>query len=381
MLMYLGPAFAASPARAAAAYPAGTLHPNATGMVADAGAGGLNAAELLLNALVRRGLDIQERSHPASAASTTAAAPAAAHRAPLASRMSGPAAHRIRSIPSPATDLAGYMAVLARTSPGGHITGRFNDWRTVSIYRRNAGRHNGYDVALPLGSSVVVGWAGRVTDVKQWYGKEYGITVTSPEGFHTTYGHLAPTVRVGALLEPGDVVGITVRDHVDIKMFDGSGHAIDFEKSVPLAAPRLSPIAALVAPAPRVEPPKPPAPLGGPEWTRRADAISAAVSYVRLRRQEASLIAAGTQSPIPALQQVRHQLSEARSQLALVGVPEEVLLAAFLDEQSLPSSFAISDPSVAGANPLADWLRRQQMLQDARKAAPQLKSLLQDLNG
>ena len=116
------------------------------------------------------------------------------------------------------------------------VSATFYEWRAVSRYRRQAGLHLGYDVAMPAGSPAVAGWTGQVTRVTQWYGQEFGITVVSPSGFEVTYGHLSPRVRVGDVLNPGDTVGVVVVDHVDIKMRGPNGLYFDFGHSTPPAA-------------------------------------------------------------------------------------------------------------------------------------------------
>lgn len=343
---------------------------------------GLEQADALLKALTHRSVELQQRAaskaEAEKAASETSRTAAPARRAPLASRMSGPAVRRVKP-PQPApSDLAGYVALLSRTTPGGKVTGRFADWRSPSIYRVFGGMHNGYDVALPPGAAIVVGWPGRVTAITWWAGSEYGITVTSPDGFNTTYGHLAPAVREGAWVEPGDVVGFVCRDHVDIKMRDASGRFIDFARGVPYQV-KLPPA---VAENPEPSVPQPP-PLKGPEWTTKPEAVRAAMAYLRLRHQEASLLASGGDAPAGALAVVRRQVAETRSRLLLHGVPEEVLLAAFVDSPALQSgNFSMGDAGsdpVAGVDLLGEWLLRQQMMRDARRAAGDLKTLLKDL--
>src|SRR5262249_16960524 len=101
--------------------------------------------------------------------------------------------------------------------PGAQVISGFNDWRTVSRYRSQAGLQLGYDVALPYGSNVPAVWGGRVVAIVPWYGPQYGISVESPDGVRTTYGHLVPLVTTGQVLQPGQSVGRTVIDHVDVK--------------------------------------------------------------------------------------------------------------------------------------------------------------------
>ncbi len=133
--------------------------------------------------------------------------------------------------------LSAYLKLQRGLYPQATVTGRFSDWRTVSRYRRHAGLHYGYDVAMAAGSTVVAGWPGRVTTIVNWCGEEYGITVTSPDGYETTYGHISTLVKPGQWVEGGEAVGRVVRDHVDIKMRDASGSYYDFGDDCPGPAP------------------------------------------------------------------------------------------------------------------------------------------------
>lgn len=132
--------------------------------------------------------------------------------------------------------LGTYLALQRRVTPRAAVIGKFDDWRTVSRYRAHAGLHLGYDVAMPPGSSVVAGWAGQIVRIVPWYREEHGITVRDADGFETTYGHLRPRLAVGATVAPGDVVGTTVIDHVDIKMRAPDGVYYDFGKDAPRVA-------------------------------------------------------------------------------------------------------------------------------------------------
>jgi hypothetical protein len=145
------------------------------------------------------------------------------------------------SLPSAALSrLDSWLAVERRLVPRAVVTSGFHDWRSPSRYRSQAGLHNGYDIALPPGSRVATGWTGQVTAVTPWTDDQWGITVLSADGYLTTYGHLRPAVRVGDALCVGDPVGITVIDHVDIKMRGPDGFFVDFA-----LAPGLSPPATL----------------------------------------------------------------------------------------------------------------------------------------
>lgn len=338
----------------------------------------LEKADDLIKALTRRSLVLAQRT-PAARPRAASSPAARSARPRLASRAGASMTQRHAASPAaPACNLVDYLGILDRVTPGGQITGRFSDWRSPSVYRAFGGRHNGYDVALGPGSLIVVGWPGRVSAITHWYGAEYGITVLSPDGFQTIYGHLAPCVRIGQWLEPGDAVGTIVRDHVDIKMKDGGGKPIDFARGVPLLNrtadhPQAT---ALVAGDSSVFPP-----LAGPDWTLRQEAVKAALEYARLRYQEASLLVAGAAAPAPMIAQVRADLVAARNRLAVEEVPEEVLLAAFLDSPAVQAGTSAADAGEGGANALADWLRRQQTLRDARQSTSQLDQLLVDLRG
>ena len=124
--------------------------------------------------------------------------------------------------------LAGLVALQRSVFPEASITSGFYDWRGLSRYRSNPGLHLGYDLAMPAGSPVRVGWPGTVVSVAPWTDGEWGLTVLSPSGVEVTYGHLVPRASVGEVLAAGDVVGTIALDHVDVKMRDRSGNYVDF---------------------------------------------------------------------------------------------------------------------------------------------------------
>jgi len=128
-------------------------------------------------------------------------------------------------------NLEQYMNLLVKVCPGAFVSSTFYDWRDVSKYRSVSGLHNGYDIALPAGSPVIAGWNGFVTSIAQWYGSEYGVTVTNKDGVSVTYGHISPDVRNGQDISIGTLLGFVVVDHVDIKMRDSQGAFIDFGAS------------------------------------------------------------------------------------------------------------------------------------------------------
>jgi len=130
---------------------------------------------------------------------------------------------------SPLTD---YLNLLRKYFPLAEVTGRFQDWRTTSKYRRRAGLHNGYDIYLEKGTKIPVLWAGTVTDVINWYGEEYGVTVASPGGLYLTYGHVSPRVEPGQKVSRGDIIALCWSDHVDLKLRDSAGNFVDFAKFI-----------------------------------------------------------------------------------------------------------------------------------------------------
>ena len=127
-----------------------------------------------------------------------------------------------------AKNLDDLVSIERRLYPGACVTAGFYDYRSVSRYRGHAGLHLGYDIAMPYGNPVAIGWPGVVTAIVVWSGEEHGITVVSPDGTHVTYGHLSPKVKVGQNMRAGQIVGTIVRDHVDVKMRDASGNYKDF---------------------------------------------------------------------------------------------------------------------------------------------------------
>lgn len=132
---------------------------------------------------------------------------------------------------SGSSDLDSYLSLARKADPYALVTGWFWDWRTISIYRSNPGFHYGYDIAMPAGTAVPSGWAGTVTAVAIWADGEWGVTVLTSDNYSITYGHISPRVSPGMTLNVGDVVGIVVHDHVDIKVKNGDGCFVDFGKT------------------------------------------------------------------------------------------------------------------------------------------------------
>lgn len=130
------------------------------------------------------------------------------------------------------TDLKVYVARVKEMYPEAEVTSGFYDWRAVSMYRSSAGLHLGYDIALNAGRSVPAGWSGTVVALVPWTDTEYGICVELPTGYRVTYGHLFPTVKEGDVIAAGQFVGTVARDHVDIKVKDGSGGYFDWGAAV-----------------------------------------------------------------------------------------------------------------------------------------------------
>lgn len=124
--------------------------------------------------------------------------------------------------------VGGFVALQRTVYSDAVVTSGFYDWRTVSQYRRNAGLHLGYDIAMPAGTPVRAGWAGAVVSVAPWTDTEWGVTVVSGNGTEVTYGHVSPSLSVGDGVAVGDVVGTVAYDHVDVKMRDSAGNYVDF---------------------------------------------------------------------------------------------------------------------------------------------------------
>lgn len=149
--------------------------------------------------------------------------------------------------PRGAPDLEALMVLQRAMFPGAVVTGSFYDWRAPSKYRAVAGLHLGYDIGMPAGTPAVAGWPGQVTRIQPWFGAEHGVTVLSPSGFEATYGHITPRVRVGDVMNAGDVVGLVVNDHVDVKMRGPDGLFFDFGHATPPAV-GLLPLSPAVRP-------------------------------------------------------------------------------------------------------------------------------------
>lgn len=126
-------------------------------------------------------------------------------------------------------DPLGHLVALQRQHfPQAWVSSTFYDYRTLSRYRRQAGLHLGYDIAMPFGAAVSAGWDGVVTDIIPWTASEYGVTVTDAAGVSVTYGHVTPLVSVGQRIKAGAVLARIASDHVDIKMRDASGQYVPF---------------------------------------------------------------------------------------------------------------------------------------------------------
>jgi hypothetical protein len=144
-------------------------------------------------------------------------------------KMYGPAQPPASLLPTLQKDPLGHLLALQRRHWGAAwISGTFYDWRTVSKYRRNAGLHLGYDIALPFGTPVSAGWDGTVVAVVPWTSSEWGVTVRGADGTEVTYGHITPGVVHGQRVSTGDTVGRIASDHVDVKMRDSRGNYIPF---------------------------------------------------------------------------------------------------------------------------------------------------------
>lgn len=162
-------------------------------------------------------------------------------------------------------DLQRLLTWQRKGDSGAYVSSGFYDYRSPSKYRRAAGLHAGYDIAMLAGTPVRAAWAGKVVAVVPWYGAEYGVTVRDGQGYEATYGHISPGVAVGDRVRVGDVVGTVVVDHVDVKMRDPHGRHLDF-KAVTLASTLpTSPQPTKAAPAAKSttasKPSSPPPPL------------------------------------------------------------------------------------------------------------------------
>lgn len=134
------------------------------------------------------------------------------------------------------SDIEEYLKRIQRIDPYAVITGWFDDWRDVSIYRSHAGYHLGYDIGLLKGFAVPSGWSGTIVDIVPWASNEWGIYLETKEGYIISFGHLVPTVRIGAKIDPGMTVGTVSVNHVDIKVRDRQGRYIDIGKTSGLLA-------------------------------------------------------------------------------------------------------------------------------------------------
>lgn len=129
------------------------------------------------------------------------------------------------------SDFQNYFSLVKKYDKYAIVTGWFWDWRSLSIYRSQAGYHYGYDIALPAGTTVPSGWSGIVIAVVPWTHNEWGVTVKSSNNYTVTYGHIKPLLSVGSTVNTGTPIGVVSYDHVDIKMRDSYGNFVDFDKT------------------------------------------------------------------------------------------------------------------------------------------------------
>ena len=160
----------------------------------------------------------------------TAKGNTAEKKAPPARAKAAPGKHGRES------DIDAYLRRIQRLDPYAVITGWFDDWRDVSIYRSHAGYHLGYDIGLLAGFAVPSGWAGTIVDIVPWSQNEWGVYLETKDGYIISFGHLHPTVKVGTKIEPGMTVGTVAVNHVDIKVRDPKGRYIDIGKTSGLLA-------------------------------------------------------------------------------------------------------------------------------------------------
>lgn len=115
-----------------------------------------------------------------------------------------------------------------QTYSGAVVTSGFYEARGLSRYRSRPGLHAGYDIAMPAGSGARAAWPATVRSIIPWAEGEWGVEVAHEDGTTATYGHILPKVEVGQKLEPGQVVGLIARDHLDVKMRDLQGSLFDY---------------------------------------------------------------------------------------------------------------------------------------------------------
>lgn len=127
---------------------------------------------------------------------------------------------------------------------GAVVTSGFYETRGLSRYRSRPGLHAGYDIAMPAGSGARAAWPATVRSLIPWAEGEWGVEVAHEDGTTATYGHILPRVEVGQKLEPGQVVGLIARDHLDVKMRDLQGSLFDYGSGscIPQQAVRVSPL-------------------------------------------------------------------------------------------------------------------------------------------
>lgn len=172
------------------------------------------------------GLSLLLATTPSARAETSAPVPAIVHHL---TTLYGAARPPATSLPGQQSDPLGHLLGLQKRHwAQAWVTSTFYDWRTVSKYRRAAGLHLGYDIALPYGTPVSAAWPGVVTAVIPWTSSEYGVTVTSHDGTEVTYGHITPSVHIGSKIATGQIVGNIASDHVDVKMRGATGQYIPF---------------------------------------------------------------------------------------------------------------------------------------------------------
>ena len=133
----------------------------------------------------------------------------------------------VSAVPA-ATSLSDLVNLQRQSCSWACVTSTFYDYRGLSMYRRHAGLHLGYDIAMQAGTGARAGWPGTVVSIAPWADGEWGVTVASANGIEVTYGHIVPVARLGQSIQVGDIVGTIAINHVDVKMRGADGSYIPF---------------------------------------------------------------------------------------------------------------------------------------------------------
>lgn len=118
----------------------------------------------------------------------------------------------------------------------GRISSKFGS-RTAPTAESST-NHNGVDIAVPIGTTIVSPWSGTVQNV--WMDSTYGgglsLAITHPNGYRTGYCHLSSVlVSKGDKVKQGQEValsgnsGNTTGPHLHFTVTNPSGKKIDPE--------------------------------------------------------------------------------------------------------------------------------------------------------